>query len=227
MVCVDCTLSTKQIDRIRTNQNNQHFGGIDGCKSSFKDRSMFKLILLGDLDAGKSTLEKRLSGQPVDRIDYTSIFSQFQLVLNNNSQQQKTIAVWDTAGQEKFNSIPPSYYRGADFVLLVYNIVGSSKSLMSSLSIWFDSIHKYQSQETDPPNIIIIGNKLDLVNSEQGKERSITFEQAQSFANERGCQYFEISAFKGDNCQSINDYMIDYIQQKIIIEEEREEGLGK
>jgi len=37
------------------------------------------------------------------------------------------VFVWDTAGQEKYRSIPPSYYRDSKGILLVYDITDGSK----------------------------------------------------------------------------------------------------
>ncbi len=41
----------------------------------------------------------------------------------------RTCAQWDTAGQEKFRTIVQAYYRGADGVILVYDVT-------SEVSAW-------------------------------------------------------------------------------------------
>lgn len=43
-----------------------------------------------------------------------------QLVHLNNATLR--FEIWDTAGQEKYHSVTPLYYRGAHVALLVYDI---------------------------------------------------------------------------------------------------------
>jgi len=43
------------------------------------------------------------------------------------NDKEISVFVWDTAGQEKYRSIPPSYYRDSKGILLVYDITDGSK----------------------------------------------------------------------------------------------------
>ncbi len=48
--------------------------------------------------------------------------------------QKLRLNVWDTAGQERFRTLTSSYYRGAQGVILVYDI--SNEQSFSNIETW-------------------------------------------------------------------------------------------
>jgi small GTP-binding protein len=68
------------------------------------------------------------------------------------------VIIWDTAGQEQFHSITELFYRGADGVLLVYDV--TTRSSYDSMSErWLVSI---RSKLPESVPIWVVGNKIDL-----------------------------------------------------------------
>ncbi|EGG25384.1 hypothetical protein DFA_03633 [Cavenderia fasciculata] len=200
------TSAKDQQQQVEIPKEKNHYGS-----TQFKGRTLFKVAIVGDLGSGKSTIEHQLTGQSV-----TSIGNRYvkpsNLTLNCLNNQEVNVHFFDSLGQERFGGkLPFSYYRSADFIFVVYDITFDVS--FTNLPNWLSEAQQPQIN-TVAPNILIIGNKLDLV-KESVRERAISFEQAQTFANQKGLQYLEISAFKGDNCQSIKDYITNYINQKI------------
>jgi Ras-related protein Rab-1A len=64
------------------------------------------------------------------------------------------------AGQERFRAITTSYYRGADGVIMVYDITDPN-SLISLNKTWINEVRAYASKF---PRIVLVGNKIDLRN---------------------------------------------------------------
>ena len=98
--------------------------------------------------------------------------------------------IWDTAGQEEFDSINRSYYRKADCCLLVYDITNKES---------FEQIKNYYSEEIKnycKENIIVVllGNKSDLK-----EDRVIEPEVAGNFATDQGYIFMETSCEKNKN----------------------------
>lgn len=48
---------------------------------------------------------------------------------------------WDTAGQDRFKTITSSYYRGADGIIIVYDI--TDKTSFENVKTWLAEIEKY------------------------------------------------------------------------------------
>lgn len=65
--------------------------------------------------------------------------------------------IWDTAGQEKYHSLAPMYYRGAAAAIIVYDITRAQS--FNTLKNWVREL-----QQLGPENIVIAvcGNKSDL-----------------------------------------------------------------
>ena len=97
--------------------------------------------------------------------------------------------IWDTAGQERFRNIISSYYRGAQGIMLVYDITDLDS--FQNLNSWLIEIEKNASKNVFK---ILVGNKCDMEN-----ERKVTVEQGKDFATQYGMKFFETSAKDSTN----------------------------
>jgi hypothetical protein len=70
------------------------------------------------------------------------------------------IQIWDTAGQERFRTITRSYFRGADGIILVYNI--ADRRSFDSIRVWVQQIEKDGSTDVSKA---LVGNKCEWVGS--------------------------------------------------------------
>uniref|UniRef100_A0A8K9X903 Uncharacterized protein n=1 Tax=Oncorhynchus mykiss TaxID=8022 RepID=A0A8K9X903_ONCMY len=78
----------------------------------YRHLCLFKLLLIGDSDIGKSCLLLRFAD------DTCTIGVIRTTELDRNTIQ---LQIWDTAGQERFRTITSSYYRGAKGIIVVGN----------------------------------------------------------------------------------------------------------
>ena len=100
------------------------------------------------------------------------------------------LQIWDTAGQESFQSITKIFYRGAHAVLLTYSI--ASFSSFQNLEHWYNEI---KTQSEPDAIIILVGNQMDREN-----EREVSWEQGEKFRREKGIEFFiETSAKTNQN----------------------------
>jgi Rab-like protein 2 len=83
-----------------------------------------KIILLGDSAVGKSKLVERfLMDEYSPRQLSTYALTLFRKTVTlENSGEVKTVDFWDTAGQESFNRMHPSYYYRAHCCILVFDV---------------------------------------------------------------------------------------------------------
>lgn len=118
----------------------------------------FNILLLGNSKVGKTSIinayckniyiENNLSTIGFDH--------QFKEIIKGN--KTITLKVWDTAGEERFKSLAKNVIKGADGILLVYDI--SDKKTFQAMEEWIDSIIEKVNLLEVP--LIIIGNKYDL-----------------------------------------------------------------
>jgi len=94
------------------------------------------------------------------------------------------LQIWDTAGQERFRSIQASYYKGANGILVVYDI--TNRSSFENLNSWLIEIEKNGNKNVYK---LLIGNKSDL-----DSQRKVSKEEGKEFAQINGMEFFETSA---------------------------------
>jgi small GTP-binding protein len=94
------------------------------------------------------------------------------------------LQIWDTAGQERFKNIQASYYKGANGILVVYDI--TNRESFEHLNSWLIEIEKNGNKNVYK---LLIGNKNDLE-----EQRIIPKEEGEDFARINGLEFFETSA---------------------------------
>ncbi|XP_061392876.1 ras-related protein Rab-18 [Musca vetustissima] len=142
-----------------------------------------KLLVIGESGVGKSSLIRRFVENKFDESHDVTIGMDFKSKVMNIDGVDYKLALWDTAGAERFRSLTPSFYRKALGAILVYDI--NSKESLVKLESWFDELENY----SDNPNIatIVVGNKID-------EERVVSREEGLKFARKHRSLFLETSA---------------------------------
>ena len=147
------------------------------------------ILLLGDACVGKTCLISRYANG-VFKDDYISTVG-FDFISKQEIINDKNINVklWDTAGQERYKALTPSYLRGADGVILVFDVTNSET--FDNLKFWLDSLKNNLGENNSFLPVVINGNKIDI------DDRDISKDDANKFAQENNYKYFETSAKSG------------------------------
>jgi Ras-related protein Rab-1A len=101
------------------------------------------------------------------------------------------LQIWDTAGQERFRTITSAYYRGADGIVMVYDMTNTES--FDHVNDWLKEVNRYAAPGTVK---LLVGNKCDRIN-----DRAVTIEQAQEFAADLGIPFLETSAKSAKNVE--------------------------
>jgi Ras-related protein Rab-11A len=157
---------------------------------------MRKVVMIGAGGSGKTALVNRFLTQKFSEQYIVTIGSQFAVkkvrVQNNGRDVIVKLLVWDLAGQERFDFIRESYYRGSKGALLVFDT--TRKSTFIELEKWIAETENALGQRIP---IILLANKVDLSN-----QRVITTEMGKAFSKEHGLVgYLETSALNGQNVE--------------------------
>ncbi|OHS96737.1 GTP-binding protein YPT1 [Tritrichomonas foetus] len=119
--------------------------------------------------------------------------------------------MWDTAGQETYQSITAPYFRSCNGVILVFDL--TDRESFTKLGYWIDLIRD-NTKET--PIIFLVGNKVDV------GQQSVTDAEVASFCSEHSFVFFKTSAVNGENVDEVVDRMI---QQMVAESHVRRESL--
>lgn len=160
-------------------------------QSSAYDLS-FKILLIGDSAVGKSSLLVSFISNSVHDIGPT-IGVDFKIKLLTVGGKRLKLTIWDTAGQERFRTLTSSYYRGAQGIILVYDV--SRRDTFTNLSeVWSKEVELYSTNQDCVK--VLVGNKVD-----KDSERVVSREEGIALAEELGCLFFECSAKTRENVE--------------------------
>ena len=159
---------------------------------------LFKVLLLGDSDVGKSSLILRYTEETFNSKLVNSIGVDFKMKKKEIDGKVIKVQIWDTAGHERFRSITYSYYRGANAIIIVFDL--SDKKSFISITEWLKQIEKHAKENVFK---FLVGNKSDLV-----EQRKVSYEEAKQYADEHELPYIETSAKEGININELFDSSI-------------------
>ena len=126
-------------------------------------------------------------GEPLSMATTTML--DFKVKRLELEDQRVRLHVWDTAGQERYDALSYKYYRGANGVMLVYDI--TTRKSFEDVTMWLENIRKHCHQDI---HAVIVGNKCDLT-----AERDITRQEGEQLAETLQMPFFETSAKESCN----------------------------
>lgn len=180
----------------KDNSNNDNVKSEERNDSSFDEKDdeqnlklvEYKIILVGDSGVGKtSILKKFINNEFNEDIKCTINIDFFSKSIKIDKNLYTNLKIYDTAGQEKYRALIKQYYQGTDGIILVFDL--TNENSFNKLKSWINEV----SDNTEKAQIILVGNKADLI------ERKIDEETAENFAKQRDIKYIETSAKEGTN----------------------------
>ncbi|KAG2328689.1 hypothetical protein Bca52824_011417 [Brassica carinata] len=145
---------------------------------------LFKVLLIGDSGVGKSSLLLSFTSNTFDGLSPT-IGVDFKVKYLIIGEKKLKLAIWDTGyWQERFRTLTSSYYRGAQGIIMVYDV--TQRDTFTNLSdIWAKEIDLYSTNQDCIK--MLVGNKST-------SERAVSKKEGIDFARENGCLFMECSA---------------------------------
>ena len=172
--------------------------------SSSADVPTLKILLIGASSVGKSSLLLRFTDDEFLSPEETTatIGVDYRIKGIEVGGKRFKLSIWDTAGQERFRTLTSSYYRGAQGVIIAYDV--TQRDTFDALPTWFNELETFTT--SDDVVKIIVGNKVDKEFS-----RVVTTEEGQAFADKMGCLFVECSAKKGVGVNGAFDELVNRI----------------
>ena len=161
---------------------------------NYKADFSFKIIVIGNSFVGKSSIVERAAKNKFAEdysatigFDYSSFFVKYE-------DKIIKLQIWDTCGQEIFQSLITNFYKNSSLAIMVYAI--NDRESFHNLDSWLKELKKESSPDA---KVILIGNKNDLES-----ERQVTYEEGEQYCKDYNfISFYETSAKTGFNSQKV------------------------
>lgn len=151
---------------------------------------LFKVILVGDMNVGKTSIVKRFKDGEFSEHLKNTIGVDFCVQTLCVEDKIVKLQIWDTAGDERYKCIMPNYYRNADAAIIVFDL--TNRESFQNVGVWHENIRNYSGDTTTN---LLVGNKSDLEDN-----REVSKSEANAFAgSHRIFGYVETSAKDNSN----------------------------
>ena len=165
---------------------------------------IFKIIIVGDLSSGKTNIVTQyISHKFVQDSQPTIGVEMFNKDFQIN-EDKVSAQIWDTAGQEKYNALTSSYYKGAKGAIVVYDITQESTFLKVE-----QFVKDLREKSDKNVYMILVGNKIDLE-----ENRKVSKEEGKILADKLKMGFFEVSAKNGTGIEDLFKNLIDNVYEK-------------
>jgi small GTP-binding protein len=126
---------------------------------SINKMNLYKILLIGDKNIGKTSILNRYLYNNFYEKQKKTIgidFYKTSIVKNNIMYN---LNIWDTSGDNIYDSVIKLYYRGLDVVLLIFD--ASDLNSLQKIKNWYDD--EYKKNIYSSVKVIIVGTKFDLI----------------------------------------------------------------
>ena len=163
---------------------------------------LYKLLIVGDSNTGKSCLMECFAGEEFNDIHITTIGVEFKICTVELDGMKIKLQVWDTAGNPRFRAITTAYYRGATGVIVTYSV--TKEETFHNVPHWIEEAKKF-----GPPDVklIIVGTGCDR------KDREVDYITARDFADKQQLSFLEVSVKDSTNVELAFLTLIQEIKQ--------------
>ena len=148
---------------------------------------VFKITVIGDGAVGKTSLIKKYTQGSFQKDYIKTLGAQFSKYDEEIEGDNCKLFFWDIAGQDEFNFMRPTFYKGSKAAIIVFS--HTDEESFDHIINWHEDIKNY----TGDLPIILFGNKMDLID-----EKDLDNEKVVSIVKERNfLGYYKTSAKTG------------------------------
>ena len=169
------------------------------------DDCVYKVLLLGDSSVGKTCFLLRYCDKTFQEAHLSTIGLDYRLkTMTLKSGKNIKLQIWDTAGQDRFRAITKNYYKGANGIILIYDVTNLQS--YENVKNWINQI-----KDEANPNVIIYlaGNKVDV----KDEDRVVKTVDGKKIADEYNLKFYETSAKSGINVNLIFEELVENVDE--------------
>jgi small GTP-binding protein len=149
-------------------------------------------VVIGDASVGKTSILNRLVDQGFDAQEKSTIGANYQLWVERIADRKIELQIWDTAGQEKFHSLGPIYFRNAIGAIIVYDVTNR---------VSFDHLEDWVTMFTEVAEpgalITVVANKIDE------EDHAVVAAEGRQWAESQNMDWAQVSAKTGQGVKEL------------------------
>ncbi|XP_073685856.1 ras-related protein Rab-38b [Garra rufa] len=172
-----------------------------------RNEHLYKILVIGDLGVGKTSLIKRYVHQTYSTNYRATIGVDFALKVLNWDTETVRLQLWDIAGQERFGNMTRVYYREAMGALIVFDV--TRPTTFEAVSKWKEDLDsKLILSNGQSISTVLLANKCDQ-NRDFLTNNSLKMDQ---YCKENGfVGWFETSAKDNININEAANFLVKHI----------------
>lgn len=163
-----------------------------------------KVVVLGEAGVGKSSLMLRFTEEKFSSDILPTVGIDFRVKVVEHRGYSVKLSIWDTAGQERFRNITAAYYRGAQGVVLVYDI--TSRRTFEKIGSWLLEEERHNGDQKTVK--LLVGNKSD-----RGGRRRVAVQEGKDWADRFNMLFVETSAKDSSGVEQAFMELVDRVLQ--------------
>jgi len=146
-----------------------------------------RIALVGPENVGKTSLILKLTNPSMDVLRHESPTIRVACVEGRVRLPSGEVFVelWDTVGQERFDSLPPAFYHSKDVLMLVFDVTDSAT--LSALRLYADAARAAIPLDSETL-YWVVGNKTDC------EDARVVDREGWDLAQAMGSGYTEVTA---------------------------------
>jgi small GTP-binding protein len=171
-----------------------------------KQKHSFKIVIIGDTGSGKTSILNKYVKDDFPKETYPTIAGEYytKSIMTKDKVLIKA-QIWDTTGQERYDSLSNIHFSKCKGILLVYDV--TNQKSFQALDRWILKLKKFQENQC---TVMLVGNKIDLV-SEVTSKREVLEETGRMIAKENKFLFSEVSAKSNKNIVKIFEDLLNEI----------------
>ena len=181
-----------------------------------KNEEKIKIMILGNYSVGKTSFLIRFTKNKFDETYLATIGIDYIYRIINIENKQYKLMFYDTAGEEKYKSIPKNHIKNVQGIILMYDI--TNKKSFDSIIDWISDVKEIKGENFP---MILVGNKIDL-----NESREVTEEMGYELAEKNQIEFFETSNKDGTNIQEAGLEIVYKILSETKVNNSRIERIG-
>ncbi|XP_068608227.1 ras-related protein Rab-32 [Brachionichthys hirsutus] len=165
---------------------------------------LFKVLVIGDLEVGKSSIVLRYVHKRFNETYKSSLGVDFALkTIEWGPKTLVRMQLWDIAGQDRFKKMSRVYYKGAMGALVVFDVTNSS-TLEAAAEWKRDLDSKLCLDSGCPVPSVLLANKCDMT----GRDRDLVKSMDDFCKVNRFTGWFETSAKDNINIDEAGAFLV-------------------